>query len=78
MYENMSINVAGNDVIHQLTKERNSYLYVSIVLQNGTALHELYGEFSIANESDKYRLFLGGPVTGTLGRAPTSVYETIL
>ncbi|XP_062595943.1 fibroleukin-like [Saccostrea cucullata] len=57
----------GNDVIHQLTKGRNSSLYVSITLTNGTTLYELYNQFSVSGESDKYRLFLGGPATGTLG-----------
>ncbi|XP_062609969.1 fibrinogen-like protein A [Saccostrea cucullata] len=57
----------GNDVIHQLTKGRNSSLYVSITLTNGTKLYELYNQFSVADETNKYRLFLGGPATGTLG-----------
>ncbi|XP_062577705.1 microfibril-associated glycoprotein 4-like isoform X1 [Saccostrea cucullata] len=57
----------GNDVIHQLTKGRNSSLYVSITLTNGTKLYELYNQFSVADEANKYRLFLGGPATGTLG-----------
>ncbi|XP_062592613.1 fibroleukin-like [Saccostrea cucullata] len=57
----------GNDVIHQLTKGRNSSLYVSITLTNGKKLYELYNQFSVADEINKYRLFLGGPATGTLG-----------
>ncbi|XP_062609639.1 fibrinogen-like protein 1 [Saccostrea cucullata] len=57
----------GNDVIHELTKGRNSSLYVSITFRNGTTLYELYQLFSIADESDNYRLLLGGPATGTLG-----------
>ncbi|XP_062608509.1 microfibril-associated glycoprotein 4-like isoform X2 [Saccostrea cucullata] len=56
----------GNDVIHQLTKRRNSSLYVSITLTNGTRLYELYNQFSVADETNNYRLFLGGPATGTL------------
>ncbi|XP_062618098.1 angiopoietin-related protein 7-like [Saccostrea cucullata] len=61
----------GNDVIHQLTKGRNSSssLYVSIMLQNGTILYELYRQFSVSDGTDKYKLFLGGPATGTLGDA---------
>ncbi|XP_062604317.1 fibroleukin-like [Saccostrea cucullata] len=59
----------GNDVIHQLTKGRNSSLYVSITLTNGTKLYELYNQFSVADEANKYRLFLGGPATGILGDA---------
>ncbi|XP_062603444.1 microfibril-associated glycoprotein 4-like [Saccostrea cucullata] len=57
----------GNDMIHQLTKGKNSSLYISITLRNGTTLYEHYQEFSVSNESDNYRLFLGGPATGTLG-----------
>ncbi|XP_061191062.1 microfibril-associated glycoprotein 4-like [Saccostrea echinata] len=57
----------GNDVIHKLTKGRNSSLFVSIALQNGTTLYELYQQFSVSDESDNYELFLGGPATGTLG-----------
>ncbi|XP_062609596.1 fibroleukin-like, partial [Saccostrea cucullata] len=56
----------GNDVIHQLTKENTSSLYVSITLQNGTTLYETY-DFSVSNEAGKYQLFLAGPATGTLG-----------
>ncbi|XP_062603932.1 microfibril-associated glycoprotein 4-like [Saccostrea cucullata] len=56
----------GNDFIHQLTKE-NSSLYVSITLENGTTLYEMYDRFSVSNETGKYQLFLAGPSTGTLG-----------
>ncbi|XP_062600604.1 fibroleukin-like [Saccostrea cucullata] len=56
----------GNDIIHQLTKEKSS-LYVSITLQNGTTLYEMYDGFSVSNEAGKYQLFLAGPATGTLG-----------
>ncbi|XP_062566003.1 angiopoietin-2-like [Saccostrea cucullata] len=57
----------GNDVIHKLTKRRNSSLYVTMTLTNGTKLYELYKQFSVADESLNYRLLLGGPATGTLG-----------
>ncbi|XP_062567606.1 fibroleukin-like, partial [Saccostrea cucullata] len=56
----------GNDVIHQLTKENSSSLYVSITLQNGTTLYEIYDRFSVSDEAGKYKLFLAGPATGTL------------
>ncbi|XP_062591058.1 fibroleukin-like isoform X2 [Saccostrea cucullata] len=76
----------GNDVIQQLTRGRNSSLYVSITLTNGTNLYELYNQFSVADETNKYRLFLGGPATGTLGDAmldtgfilPRSVWDVLL
>ncbi|XP_062577547.1 uncharacterized protein LOC134239392, partial [Saccostrea cucullata] len=57
----------GNDVIHLLTKENNSFLYVSITLENGTTLYEMYDRFSVSDEAGKYQLFLAGPATGTLG-----------
>ncbi|XP_062574947.1 fibrinogen-like protein 1, partial [Saccostrea cucullata] len=57
----------GNDVIHQLTKGRNSSLYVSITLQDGTTLYELYQQFSVSDGRDSYRLYLGGSASGTLG-----------
>ncbi|XP_061190522.1 fibrinogen beta chain-like [Saccostrea echinata] len=57
----------GNDVIHQLTKENNSFLYVSITLQNGTRLYEMYDRFLVSDEIEKYQLFLAGPATGSLG-----------
>ncbi|XP_062609855.1 angiopoietin-4-like [Saccostrea cucullata] len=57
----------GNDVIHKLTKENTSSLYVSITLQNGTTVYEMYDRFSVSDEAGKYQLFLAGPATGTLG-----------
>ncbi|XP_062578374.1 fibroleukin-like [Saccostrea cucullata] len=63
----------GNDAIHQLTKGKNSSLYISITLVNGTTLYQLYNQFSISDEADKYQLFLAGPTTGTLG---DSMYKT--
>ncbi|XP_062597034.1 microfibril-associated glycoprotein 4-like [Saccostrea cucullata] len=56
----------GIDVIHLLTKQKPS-LYVSITLTNKTTLYQQYGEFSISNEADNYRLYLNGPTTGILG-----------
>ncbi|XP_062579574.1 fibroleukin-like, partial [Saccostrea cucullata] len=50
-----------------MTNASNSSLYVSITLQNGTTLYELYQKFSVSGEDDNYRLYLKGPVTGTLG-----------
>ncbi|XP_062593262.1 microfibril-associated glycoprotein 4-like [Saccostrea cucullata] len=65
----------GNDVIHQLTKRSNTSLYVTLTLTNGTKLYELYSQFSVADETNKYRLFLGGPATGTLGDSMTSGHD---
>ncbi|XP_062609826.1 ryncolin-1-like, partial [Saccostrea cucullata] len=56
----------GNDIIHKLTKENTSSLYVTITLQSGTTLYELYDRFSVSDEAGKYQLFLAGPAEGTL------------
>ncbi|XP_062620241.1 fibroleukin-like [Saccostrea cucullata] len=63
----------GNDVIHQLTKRKNSRLYVSISLTDGRTLFELYDRFSVSNETEKYKLFLAGKPSGTLG---DSIFKT--
>ncbi|XP_061190452.1 fibroleukin-like [Saccostrea echinata] len=60
------IKCTRNDVIHLLTKHKPS-LYVSLTLTNGKTLYQQYGQFSITDEADKYRLYLKGPTTGTLG-----------
>ncbi|XP_061191100.1 fibroleukin-like [Saccostrea echinata] len=57
----------GNDAIHHLTKGKNSSLYVSITLVNGSKLNELYAHFSVSDEAALYKLLLAGPATGTLG-----------
>ncbi|XP_062599329.1 ficolin-1-like [Saccostrea cucullata] len=64
----------GNDIIHQLTKNRPA-LYVSITLTNGTTLYQQYGEFSVNNETDNYRLYLAGPTEGTLGDSMRSDHD---
>ncbi|XP_062605697.1 fibroleukin-like [Saccostrea cucullata] len=56
----------GNDVIHQLIKENSSSLYVSLTLQNGETLYEMFDRFFVSDEAGKYQLFLAGPATGTL------------
>ncbi|XP_062583726.1 angiopoietin-4-like [Saccostrea cucullata] len=56
----------GNDVIHQLTRGKNSFLYVTITLKNGTRFYEMYSQFSVSSEADKYKLYLSGNATGTL------------
>ncbi|XP_062617492.1 microfibril-associated glycoprotein 4-like [Saccostrea cucullata] len=57
----------GNDVIHMLTKGKDSSLFVSITLQDQTTFYEMYDGFSISDETEKYQLFLAGPAGGTLG-----------
>ncbi|XP_061190380.1 fibroleukin-like [Saccostrea echinata] len=49
-----------------ITKGKVSSLYVSIK-KHKDRLYELYDQFSVSNEAEKYKLFLAGPATGTLG-----------
>lgn len=64
---NPMVHSVGNDNIHQLTRKDNVSLYVSIKTTNGEMKHQVYEIFSISNESNKYKLTLGDPTTGTLG-----------
>ncbi|XP_062607732.1 ficolin-2-like [Saccostrea cucullata] len=66
----------GNDVINQLTKGNDSSLYVSITQEDKGTAYELYGRFSVSDETDKYRLYLGGPATGTLELTVNSHHVT--
>ncbi|XP_062614679.1 fibroleukin-like [Saccostrea cucullata] len=68
----------GNDVIHKLTKDNPSSLYVSITLQNGTTLYEIYNRFSVSDEAGKYQLFLAGPVNGILGDSMLNTGDSML
>ena len=58
----------GNEVIHQLTRNENVTLYIAITLVNRITLYQVYRRFSVADESDKFRLSLQEPKpNGTLG-----------
>ncbi|XP_062615886.1 fibroleukin-like [Saccostrea cucullata] len=56
----------GNDVIHELTKNNSSSLYVSITGKDGTTRYIQYDTFSISGEDDDYRLYIAGNALGTL------------
>jgi hypothetical protein len=56
----------GNDKIHRLTKSRQTALHVDIEDWDGNTGSALYSLFAIANESDSYRLEVGG-YSGTAG-----------
>lgn len=56
----------GNDIIHQLTKENSSSLYLNIDGKDGTTNYIQYETFSISGEDDDYRLYIAGETTGTL------------
>lgn len=56
----------GNDIIHQLTKERSSSLYMEITLFNETVLYIKYEFFFITDEKTDYRLNISGKANGTL------------
>ena len=49
----------GLDKIHRLTKSGLNVLRVDLMDFNDTERYAKYGTFSVANESDKYRLTIG-------------------
>ncbi|XP_028391595.1 ficolin-2-like [Dendronephthya gigantea] len=49
----------GLERIHRLTKSGQNVLRVDLMDFNGTKRYAEYGTFSVANESDKYRLNIG-------------------
>lgn len=60
--------ITGNDVIHQLTKDRNSSLYITITSSyNGMVSFIMYNQFSIDGEEQKYTLRVADPGYGSLG-----------
>ncbi|KXJ14090.1 Ryncolin-2, partial [Exaiptasia diaphana] len=60
----------GNDYIHRLTARTASSLRVEIEDWDGTRIYAKYGSFSVGDESDKYRLSVGG-YSGTAGDSMT-------
>ena len=49
----------GLDKIHRLSKSGQNVLRVDIMDFNGARRYAKYGKFSVADESDKYRLNIG-------------------
>ncbi|XP_028390982.1 ryncolin-1-like [Dendronephthya gigantea] len=49
----------GLDKIHRLTKSGQNVLRVDLMDFNGAEAYAKYGTFSVADESDKYRLHIG-------------------
>ncbi|XP_028391457.1 ficolin-2-like [Dendronephthya gigantea] len=56
----------GLDKIHRLTKSGQNVLRVDLMDFNGAEAYAKYGNFSVADESDKYRLNIGS-FSGTAG-----------
>lgn len=54
-------------MIHQLTKGRNSSLYVSITSTNKTLSHTEFGQFSVSSEEQSYTLHIADYKNGSLG-----------
>lgn len=76
----LRICVLGNDIIHQLTREDNVSLYVSIKTPTEGKIFQVYDCFSISDETHKYKLTLREPTTGTLGKvfqclSPVSIFQ---
>lgn len=64
----------GNDAIHQLTKGRNSSLYISITSTNKTISNTVYGQFSVSREEQKYKLHIADYENGSLDDAMLCSY----
>ncbi|XP_062582479.1 fibrinogen-like protein A isoform X2 [Saccostrea cucullata] len=60
----------GNEIIHHLTRKRNSLLYISATHILGLKYFEKYDVFSISDEKRGYALDIGG-ASGSLGDAMT-------
>lgn len=59
------IYLLGNDVVHQLTKNRPQKLRVGLQRYSGEYSAE-YSHFAVGNEDSKYKLTLSGYI-GTIG-----------
>ncbi|XP_028391584.1 ficolin-1-like isoform X2 [Dendronephthya gigantea] len=57
----------GLDKIHRLTKSGQNVLRVDLMDFRGAKRHAKYGTFSVADESDKYRLTIGSYRSGYAG-----------
>ncbi|XP_062576791.1 fibroleukin-like [Saccostrea cucullata] len=63
----------GNDVIHQLTKGKKSSLYISITLQNGTTLYEMYDVIHLLTKGKMSSLYIS--ITLQNGTTLYEMYE---
>ncbi|XP_056009280.1 uncharacterized protein LOC125663801 isoform X2 [Ostrea edulis] len=57
----------GNEIVHVLTKKNHSSLHIIINSTSGDTWFEDYHIFAVGDESNRYRLTLGGPANGTAG-----------
>ncbi|XP_071854053.1 tenascin-like isoform X4 [Apostichopus japonicus] len=57
----------GNDKLYYLTNQSQYQLRVDLVDEDGKHYYALYGWFHINDESDHYRLSVGGSYNGTTG-----------
>lgn len=60
------IYLLGNDVVHQLTKNRPQKLRVGLQRYSGEKGYAEYSHFAVGNEHSKYKLTLSGYI-GTIG-----------
>lgn len=65
----------GNDKIHRLTKTRKPALHVDIEDWDGNKGDARYSSFSIADESESYRLSISGFQGGTAGDSLVVGYQ---
>ena len=52
----------GNDNIHRLTKGQSQHVKFQLGLPDGTMKYAEYSQFSIEDETENYRLHIGGYV----------------
>lgn len=64
----LSLSNVGNEIVHVLTKKNHSSLHIIINSTSGDTWFEDYHIFAVGDESNRYRLTLGGPANGTAGR----------
>ena len=52
--------ILGNDIIHELTSQRQYKLRIDMTSQINGSRFALYDNFYVGNESSKYELTVGG------------------
>lgn len=58
--------IAGNDAIHELTKDKTQSLRIDLMKFSREKAHALYSSFFVDDEANKYKLVLGS-FNGTKG-----------